>query len=77
MGNMGRKRCIIEGFPERLEGLYIKSGLSQKEFARRAGINRKSLREYIDGCGSPSIQTLAHICAAYKVSADYLLFGKE
>ena len=74
---MGRRRYIIQGFPERMEELYINTGLTQVEFARRAGFNRKAIREYMDGTGSPSMLTIMRICAAYNVSADYLLFGKE
>lgn len=74
---MKGRRYPIEGLEERLEDIQIKSGLSQVEFARRACINRKTLRECMDGRSSPSVQSLAHICAAHNVSADYLLFGKN
>lgn len=74
---MSGRRYPIEGLAERLEDIQIKSGLSQAEFARRACISRKTLRECMDGRSSPSVQSLAHICASYNVSADYMLFGKN
>lgn len=68
---------MVEGLSERIGIIYAKSGLTQREFARRAGVSFEAFRDWLTWRSAPSALSLAKICATYKVSADYLLFGKE
>lgn len=71
------KHYAPEGFRKRLCDLWLLSGLTQTEIARRIGYERKSIAAWINGDCVPNILALARICSVFNVSADYLLFGKE
>ena len=71
------KRRPPEGFGERLREVIYKSGYGVTELGRLSGINHSNISQYISEEMAPSAWTLASLCKVLKVSADYLLFGKE
>lgn len=71
------KRRPPEGFGERLRESIYKSGYSTSELERMTRINHSNISEYMTERMAPSAWTLALLCKTLKVSADYLLFGKE
>lgn len=72
-----QRRKMLYGFSERLEEAFLASGMSKVEFARKIGRERKMTYEYLNGTTPPDTFTLAKICIALHVSADWLLFGKK
>ena len=63
----------MEKITERLRAVWESSGLQQKEFAGRCGIDRSSLNLLLNGKRRPDLDTLAKICTTFSVSADYLI----
>jgi len=49
---------------------------SQTEFARDAGINLSAYNQYELGKKRPSPETVALICDAYNLTADWIYFGQ-
>lgn len=74
---MRQKFYFPEGFPGRLYKEWLRSGLTQKEAARRIGVERKTFMYWLHGDTQPNVLALAKLCRLFHVSADYLLFGKE
>lgn len=72
-----KRRYQPEGFAERLKSVWLGSGLTQAEVARRIGYERKAVSAWMYGDYVPGILVLSRLCALFHVSADYLLFGKE
>ena len=64
------------GFGARLRDERIRLGLSQQDFAERAGIKRASQYLYEKGQGSPNHRYLMAI-APLGVDIHYLLFGEH
>lgn len=71
------KRRPPEGFCERLAEAFYESGKSASAIEREIGVNHSNLLSYITGDMAPTVINLAKLCKVLKVSADYLLFGKE
>ena len=71
------KRRPPEGFGERLREAIYKSGYSTNELERLSGVNHSNISQYTSEEMAPSAWTLASLCKVLKVSADYLLFGKQ
>lgn len=71
------KRKPPEGFGERLRESVYKSGLSTVDLEKRYNINHSNLVSYMREDMSPTVPTLAVLCKALHVSADYLLFEKR
>lgn len=71
------KNCPPEGFVERLEKSWIKSGMTQKTVAEQIGCERKSVNLWMQGAVMPDVVNIVHLCRLFNVSADYLLFGEE
>lgn len=74
---MSYRHKAPEGFQERLKKAVYDSGLSLNEIERRSGVAHSSLSAYMTRDYSPTVFSLARLCTVLKVSADYLLFGKE
>lgn len=74
---MAKEKRQLQGFAWRLYHEWVRSGLTQKEAAGRIGYERKTFRLWIYGDTVPNVLALAKLCRLFKVSADYLLFGKE
>lgn len=66
-----------EGFTDRLYEAFLRSGLTFTETSERTGIAYSTLHSYIYYGSCPNATALAKMCYAFKVSADWLLFGKE
>lgn len=73
---MNRKCYPIIGLSERLNIALGKSGLTIREVCKRTQYSERNFYELLNG-STPSVQTLAGLCKALNVSADYLLFGDE
>lgn len=71
------KRRPPEGFGARLREAVYKSGYSNNQIERLSGVNHSNISDYMSEKMAPSAWTLASLCKALNVSADYLLFGKE
>lgn len=56
----------------RIFKLVLESGLTAKEFARRAGIAGNSITDWKTGRSKPSISALRKIAKAYKVQLEWL-----
>lgn len=49
------------------------SGMSQREIADRIHVHPSAITQYLNGRSAPALDTLARLCLALDVSADYLL----
>lgn len=61
----------------RLKSLRMQKGLSQKQLAEIANLNRVQYNRYEKGETMPSTETISKIADVLEVSVDYLLEGKE
>ena len=64
---------LIDDIKLRLRDAIKNSGLSQKEVARRVGINPATVSKYVRMEKYPSIDTLALLCRAIGASSDRIL----
>lgn len=71
------KRRPLEGFGERLREAIYGSGYSTNQLEKLCNVNHSNISRYMTEDMAPSAWTLASLCKVLKVSADYLLFGKE
>lgn len=61
----------------RLKKIIEYSGLSDRAFAHKCGINQPTLFNQLKGLRSVSLDTVLSICATYPtVSRDWVLFGE-
>lgn len=67
---------MINGLPERLQGLRVKYGYSQRQVARLIKVSPSIVSGYETGERTPSTEVLLSLAYLYKCSTDYLL-GKE
>lgn len=67
---MGEQEKAI--FARRLRELRARLGLTQKDFAKKAGITAATLSAYESGQKSPSIQIAMQIAVAHSCSLDWL-----
>ena len=67
--------ALLDGFWDRLDDEIKKYGMSKKQLAERCGFERKMLYNPKRNGRYIRIVYFARICAAFRVSADYLLFG--
>lgn len=74
---MNRHYNQTVGFADRLENEIFRNGISKKKLAEMVGVDRRTIYEYCWGSIMPNALTLAKICKALNVSADYLLFGEK
>lgn len=65
----------LKGFSNRLE--KVMNEHSDPYWARITGKHRKTCLAYRHGYTVPDATTLGKICAEAKVSANWILFGKE
>ena len=64
---------LIDEIKLRLRDAIKSSGLSQKEVAKRVGINPATVSKYVRMEKHPSIDTLAMLCRALGISSDKIL----
>lgn len=61
----------------RIKKIIEYSGLSDRAFAHKCGINQPTLFNQLKGLRSVSLDTVLSICATYpEVSRDWVLFGE-
>lgn len=70
---MGKADMLIDEIKLRLRDAIKNSGLSQKEIAKRVGINPATVSKYARMEKYPSIDTLALLCRALGISSDKIL----
>lgn len=58
---------------ERIKELRGKSGLTQKQLAKRIGVTRATVNSWEMALSAPSCSCLAELSKVFGVSADYLL----
>lgn len=63
----------LENIQERLRQSIKDSGMSQKELALKIGVSFQTVSKYMRENIFPALDTLAKICKAVDVSADYVL----
>lgn len=76
---MARSRNFIlnNGYLQRLNDAYIMSGLNAVKLGKKIGKDRRTVYGYLYGDSTPDALTLARLCVALDISADWLLFGKD
>ena len=52
-------------------------GLTQEQLGELLGVSRQAVSRWESGQTSPDVSTLAALCEKLRVSADYVLLGKE
>lgn len=63
----------IDLFSERLHKVWKESGLSKGHFAEFAGVHRNTIYRIFIDKAIPNGRTIALLCEAYGISADWLL----
>lgn len=64
-------------FHEKLQTLRKEQGLTQEQLAEKLYVSRTAVSKWESGKGYPNIESLKSISAAFGVSIDDLLSGKE
>lgn len=65
------------GFVKKFNEAVLHSKLSVTEIAKRSGVSRNTIYEYMWGKITPNITVLMKLCKTLNVSADYLLGLKK
>lgn len=63
-------------FHERLAFLRKAAGLTQEQLGARVGVTRQAVSKWESGQVSPDVATVARLCGALNVSADFLVLGR-
>ena len=71
-----RRSAYLEGFYDRVDEAYRKSGLTKSEIARRAGFERRTLTPKPDNW-MMTLANAARLCAITRTDANWLLGIKE
>lgn len=67
---------VKERFAKRLKDALYALGITQKELAKRIGVNPVTVSRYLSGGQFPDPELIPPLCRALKVSSDWL-FGLE
>lgn len=62
-----------KSFHDKLCDELKRSGLTQKEFAKKTGFTESTMSRYLAGNRLPDFKSLKRIAKSLKVSVDYLL----
>lgn len=62
---------------EKMKELRLKKGYSLQKMANKIGVDYRTLQKYEEGFASPSADILMEYATFFKVSIEYLYFGKE
>lgn len=62
---------------KRIRSFRIQNELKQAQFAESLDVSTNFISEIETGKKSISLETLCRLCEKYKLSADYILFGKN
>lgn len=65
-----------ETIGQRIRLVRTITGLTQEEFAKRAGLSREQINNYERGEKRPSINAAVAICEAHGLTLDYLYLGR-
>lgn len=60
-------------FPQRLQALREKRGLSQEELAKRSGLQPTAISHFETGTRKPSFDNLRRLADALETTVDYLM----
>ncbi len=63
----------LKDIQRRLRECVARSGLQQKELAKRIGVSAQTVSKYMKKDIFPALDTFAKLCAALDVKADYVL----
>lgn len=61
----------------RVRKFRVSQNLSREKFAEIVGLSPNFITKLEYGDSNPSADSLAKICEAFDISADYLIFGRE
>ena len=67
---------IPDGMDARLRDLCYERGLSQAKVAERLGVHRHTVADWCNGRTQPNAEQMRGLCLIFKVSADFLIFGR-
>lgn len=67
----------MEEIGDRLTELRADRGYTQRSVSAIIGIAESTIVSWEHGLHMPSAVLLAKLCKLYKVSADYIIFGKD
>jgi len=62
-------------FPENLQFIRIREGMTQEQLAERLDVSRQSVSKWESGASFPEMDTLLRICDLYRTNLDILLRG--
>jgi len=65
----------IDAIAHRLKATRLALGLNQVEFCKRAGIPTNTYNQYEKAKGRPSLDMALALCAAYKITLDWIYRG--
>ena len=68
---------MFTDFPKRLRSFRVKEGLTQKELAKRIGVDRTTISKYEAGDRMPDVEKAFRLAECLKVSIDDLLRVKH
>ncbi len=74
---IGEENGGLDGIGDRLREERVKSGLSQRELARRLGLSPSLISQLENGVSKPSVGTLYAIVTELDVSLDSLIRGDD
>ena len=61
----------------RIEEIIQKNGLTAKQFAEILGVGNSKITDWRNGKTKPTLNDIIGISQKFKVTSDYLIFGKE
>lgn len=71
-----KNTASLEAIARRLERTSAALGLSQSEFADRAGIARNTYNQWEKGKGRPQLDGAISLCNTYNLTLDWIYFGQ-
>lgn len=72
---MSRRMYPQIGFKERFRFAFDKTGMTLAGFARRLGVERKTIQAYYNGISEPPVSVLNEISSMTGVSVDWMING--
>jgi transcriptional regulator with XRE-family HTH domain len=66
-----------EKFGKRLFNLFVDRGWTQSELARRSGVPRESVSDYVRGHRLPDANDTKLLADAFGLTPDQLLYGDD
>lgn len=70
------KSTSLDAIARRLERTRLAMGLSQSEFAEKAGIARNTCNQWEKGKGRPQLDGAIALCNVYQLTLDWIYFGE-